>query len=85
MKTLLISIKDSITGEFSTITIVKNEQEAFRAAKLLVSKPSDDLKFKLNDLQLYSLGSYDNETGEIVPNVKFIINLIDCVEVKSND
>lgn len=68
IKYLIYSIKDTITGNFSDIIPMVNEE----AAKRYFNGLCQESKIK-NDLQLFCLGSYDIETGEIESKVEFII------------
>ena len=64
----IYSIKDTVTGNFSDIIIMVNEE----AAKRYFMGLCQESKIK-NDLQLYCLGSYNVETGEIESKVDFIV------------
>lgn len=67
MKFEIYSIKDSVTGQFADIRPMVNRAQAIRWF--------DDFcgESKIGrDLQLYSLGSYDVQTGEITSSVEFV-------------
>lgn len=68
-KYYICSIKDNVIGQFSELNMFVNEAQAKRHFNLVCSQS----KVK-NDLQLYKLGSYDLETGEIVNDVEFLVN-----------
>lgn len=63
----IYSVKDVVSGSFTDILPFSNEAMAIRYFKGLCSES----KIK-NDLQLYKLGTYNIETGDIVSSVEFI-------------
>lgn len=65
----IYSIKDTVTGNFSDIKIFNNEASAVRWFRGLC----DESKIG-QDLQLYCLGTYNIENGEIHCLVDFIAN-----------
>lgn len=73
IKYAIYSIKDVVTGNFSDIQCFVNRDQAIRYFKGLCAES----KIK-TDLQLFELGEYDIQTGEIVSKVEFIIGGADC-------
>lgn len=59
----LYSIKDELAGTFANLMVV-NEKVAQRTFKWLMqeSEPAD-----CDDKRIYLMGTYDNETGQIIP------------------
>lgn len=73
IKYAIYSIKDVVTGNFSDIQAFVNRDQAIRYFKGLCAES----KIK-TDLQLFELGEYDIQTGEIVSKVEFILGGADC-------
>lgn len=67
MKLNIYSVKDVVSGDFSSLSTLPNDQLARRNFNVLCNES----KFS-KDLQLFKLGSFDNETGVIDSNVEFI-------------
>lgn len=72
----LYALKDTVVGAYQNPVLFHNDEEVKRSISIGLSKPNqvDD---KIGDLQLYHLASYDDLTGEIVPDNYFICNLIE--------
>lgn len=64
---ILVCVKDTISGFFSEPKPFYNKAMALRWFKGLCQESKIS-----NDLQLFSLGSFNSETGEIVSEVQFI-------------
>lgn len=69
---LMFSIKDVLSGNFTEILLFNNKEMAVRYFNGLCAES----KIK-DDLQLFALGTYNTETGEIVSNVEFIKGGVD--------
>ena len=63
----IFSIKDTVTGQFSKPELFVNDMHAVRWFDGICSES----KIK-GDLQLYLLGTFDIETGDIISEVKFV-------------
>lgn len=71
MKFGVYSIKDLKTG-FLPVTIEYNDDSAIRNFEHACSN-ADSLFFTHpSDYQMWKLGSYDNETGELISDMKFL-------------
>lgn len=68
MKYNIYAIKDTITGRFSPIEIRVNDGEAKRWFNNLMAE-----NVNKKDYQLFYLGEYNIETGEVSSKVDFII------------
>ena len=75
----IYSIKDVKMG-FMTPIYQKNDAVAIRDLSNVVNDKTNKSFISENyeDVELYKLGEFDEETGEIVPEVKFIIAARDC-------
>lgn len=75
----IYSIKDVKMG-FMTPIYQKNDAVAIRDLSNVVNDKTNKSFISENyeDVELYKLGEFDEETGEIIPEVKFIIAARDC-------
>ncbi len=81
MNMKLYTIKDTIVGAMTTPFAGVNDGSAIRSVKNMINNPGDnEVKTNYKDKQLYCVGSYNDETGEIVPQVRFITNLSELKE-----
>lgn len=57
------------------------------ARRVSIASPEEVVNNHLADLELYFLGSYDDETGEIVSKVRFLLRCQDYIKSRkeSND
>ena len=83
MKTNIYAFKDTKIG-FMQPFLQQNEAVAMRTLKMAVNDEHSQIRNMAEDIQLYQLGTFDDDTGEIVPEVKFIANAIDHKEMKTN-
>ena len=83
MKTNIYAFKDTKIG-FMQPFLQQNEAVAIRTLKMAVNDEHSQIRNMAEDIQMYQLGTYDDDTGEIVPEVKFIANAIDHKEVNYN-
>lgn len=84
MKTGIYAFKDTKIG-FMQPFLQQNQSVAVRTLRMAANDEHSQIKNMAEDIQLYQLGTYDDETGEIVPIVKFIANAIDFKEMKNGD
>ena len=84
MKTGIYAFKDTKIG-FMQPFLQQNQSVAIRTLRMAVNDEHSQIKGMAEDIQLYQLGTYDDETGEFVPIVKFIASAIDFKEVKNGD
>lgn len=64
----MFSIKDTVVGTFGSIVLLSNSATAERWFDGVCQKDRNVAK----DLQLYKLGSYNIETGEIISVTTFV-------------
>ena len=69
----IYSIKDTVIGTFGPIWFARNNGEAIRSFEQAI-KNDPKTKSIAKDLQLNEIGTWNEETGEIIPNVSFIEN-----------
>lgn len=72
----LFGIKDVVAQAFINLTPSKSLELIKRELSNVVNTPSKNLLFtNVEDFQLFQLGSYDEETGDITKDQKFLLNL----------
>lgn len=71
----IYSIFDRVTGNYGDLCLFRNDEDAKR--RVAYSMKENPYK---EDLQLYCLGEYNVETGELLPKAKpaFICGVIEC-------
>lgn len=67
MKVKLVTIRDSKTQLFGSVTQVRNVSEAERSFEDLLSDEQSLMGKHKSDFDLYCVGEFDLETGDIVP------------------
>ena len=79
MKINIYAIKDQVTGQLANPFYMQNDEQAKREFKIAVQ---EDKKLNLikEDLQLFKLGEFDDETGQIKSKVEFLMNATTSVE-----
>lgn len=78
MKMNIYAIKDTKVGAFKSPYYSYNDQVAVRSlANAVNDQNAGELYLNADDFQLYCLGEYNDVTGEIFSNIKFVINAID--------
>lgn len=75
----LYSIKDTIVGHFKSPAQFNNDNEAIRAIRYALQS-INDLSKNCEDYQMWCIGEFDTETGNIVSDVHLVANLIDYVD-----
>ena len=78
MKLKIYALKDTKIG-FKTPFYTFNDQVAIRTVKNAVNDKihENDIKQNPEDHQLWYLGEFDDATGEITSEVRFVANAID--------
>lgn len=73
MKLKLYAIKDTVQGEMMNPFLLRNTEEAKRAfGQAVNSKGNHQVSIYYKDMQLFELGEYDSNTGNITSNVEFV-------------
>ena len=80
----IFAIKDTKVG-FMQPFIQPNEDVAIREFHNIVNVGNSIVSANYKDMELYSLGSYNMDNGEITTEVKFLINGVNVKEVESNE
>lgn len=70
MKYLLVSIRDRAIDAFQPIFNVRAPGEAIRAFQDALNKPDNPMNAHADDYDLYSLGTFDDDTGQITIHAK---------------
>lgn len=75
----IYAIKDNIAGTMGMPFYEKNRAIAIRSITSSANT-NEGIKQIAKDLTLYELGEFNEETGEILSNVEFVINVIDIIK-----
>ena len=71
----LFAVKDVKSGRFAAPFIADNIQVAKRNVAWAMKDPTTAFAVFPEDYQLFKLGSFDEQTGELVSDVLFVANL----------
>lgn len=76
-KFVLLSVFDRVNGIYSTPRLFSENQAAnFRTISYLMKQGRDeDYCIFVDDKDLYQIGTFDPESGELLADLKFIIHL----------
>lgn len=81
----LYAIKDLKKGQYVVVQCFDTEQEFLRNTKLIADTDRQSLTYFFpQDYDCFQVAEIDVETGAILPNFKFIIN-VKSLKEKSND
>lgn len=69
MKQLYYGVKDIVAGEFGELVWAKNDGVASR----FFAQVTSNVKVNQNEFELWQLGTFDNETGVFVSEVRQVI------------
>lgn len=80
----IVATKDVVVGAYMNPFYAHNKEEAKRSWGMSIIREMSNPKTELpiNDLQLYSLGTFNDETGEIVPKVEYLAKAQDYMGEK---
>lgn len=79
MKLSLYSLRDIKVGYRSVISM-HNDEEAKRSCAFAVNSGNkDDICLCPQDFEMWRVATFDDSTGEIVPDKEFIVNLGELV------
>lgn len=82
MKMNIYSLKDK-KGSFVNPYVMQNTEQAIRDVKTAVNENTASILSKYpEDFDLYKMGDFDTETGEITSKVEMIINLKELKSVE---
>lgn len=79
----IFCLKDTVSGICGVPILFPNEQVALRALSEEL-KSSDCGINHINDMQLFSLGDYNEMTGDIRSSVNFVVSLSQLKEGEKN-
>ncbi len=83
MKTIMYAFRDTKIG-FMQPFLQQNEAVALRTLKMAVNDEKSQIQAMAEDIQLYQIGTFDDETGEVKADLKFVANAIDKKEMKGD-
>lgn len=83
MKTIMYAFRDAKIG-FMQPFLQQNEAVALRTLKMAVNDENSQIRAMAEDIQLYQVGTFDDETGEVKADLKFVANAIDKKEMKGD-
>lgn len=66
----LISLYDRATESFAPVMTVNTRNEAIRSFKQAVNDPQTPISINPTDYELHEIGSFDDQTGQIIPRAK---------------
>lgn len=81
MKFSVYSMRDSVSGLYNSPTFEQNDAVAYRSFKYAVNN-NGFITFNAHDVDLFKLGDFDNETGELIPCTP--VKIADGVSVLEN-
>ena len=74
----IYAIKDTVVGAYMQPFYLHNNNEAKRAFANAVNDEKSEANKTYKDLQLWCLGTYNNETGLIESKIEYIMNGIEA-------
>lgn len=85
MKGNLYSIKDTKLGKFGMPFTAPNDDIAKRSLTSTIRAGGNNISEYPEDFQLFKLGSYDDDTGELTTEVKFLANATEFTKKGDNN
>lgn len=82
MKIELYCVKDIKLGKFAQPFSAPNKEIAKRMLMSTVNAKGNQINEFPEDFQMFKLGEYDEDTGELTSGVEFVIN---AIELKKED
>lgn len=67
----LYAVRDKIVGAYNAPTLFVNEEAAKRSFKALLQKRPDIAE----DLTLWNIGTFEDETGTIIPTIPRLVEM----------
>lgn len=84
MKIEIYAMKDTLVGYMQPF-YQANKHVAMRNFKITVNHPESNLKDIAHNIELYKIGTFDDQTGEITNDIEYICKGIDVLEVNKED
>lgn len=85
MKINLYSVKDTKLGKFAQPFSAPNDDIAIRMLTSTVRASGNTINEFPEDYQLFKLGSYDEDTGKLASDVKFLVNAFELKTKEVSD
>ena len=81
----MYAFKDTVIGQFMNPFYQQNDNVAVRTfTQAINDKQPNSINQIKSDVQLYSVGSFNDVTGEVTADLRFIANGVD-VEIKGEN
>lgn len=86
MKNNLYSMKDTKMGKFAMPFVAPNDEIAKRTLASTIKQGGSTISEFPEDFQLFRLGNYDEDTGDLTTDNEFIANATEfAIKTKSKD
>lgn len=87
MKIELFTVKDVKAGRFTGVVMFPNRQVALRAFSTAVNDKSSQslLSQYPEDAQIFCVGTFDDESGELIQTSEFVCNALDLVKKETSE
>lgn len=80
----IYSMRDKLDG-YMGLKLEGNDNVAIRNFSILVNDPSLSVSYNPDDFDLYKVGTFDSDSGELCPCVpSFISSGSNCVSIRSS-
>lgn len=79
MKLTMCAVKDAVVGSFMQPFMQRNEEEAKRSFAFDIEQNAGKIP-NVKDLQLFKLGEFDDESGEVVSKIEFLANAVQYIK-----
>lgn len=76
---VLVAIYDRATQAHAPVMTVNTRAEAVRSLRQALKDPQSSIASSPSDYELWELGTYNEETGDITPNKELIARVEDHV------
>jgi len=73
---ICFAIKDEKTGAFLSPFFVRHKPDALRSLSRVVNDPDNNLCRFAADYSLWVVGIFDDQTGNLVPEISHELNLV---------
>lgn len=77
---ILCALKDRATEAFTPVMTLHTQQEAIRSLRQTLKDKNTPVAQTPSDFELWRLGTYDDQTGEIKGNMEMIARCEDHME-----
>ncbi|UPW40908.1 hypothetical protein [Sigmofec virus UA08Rod_6125] len=85
MKIKIYATKDTVIGAYMKPFYMHNDMEAQRSFALAMQDENSENRKIAKDLQLYRIGEFDDETGEIKPDCEYLAKGSDYIKSEKGE